>query len=70
MLRQITVPVAGKTGSAEYVPEGTSPPTALKLPTHAPFVAFAPYDNPQIAIAVVVYGAGKDLTSRSRRGRR
>ncbi|HEX2324033.1 MAG TPA: penicillin-binding transpeptidase domain-containing protein, partial [Chloroflexota bacterium] len=60
VLRQITVPVAGKTGSAEFVPEGyVAPNRFAKLPTHALFVAFAPYDDPQIAIAVVVYGGGE-----------
>jgi penicillin-binding protein 2 len=60
VLRQITVPMAGKTGSAEFVPEGyVAPNRFAKLPTHALFVAFAPYDDPQIAIAVVVYGGGE-----------
>ena len=59
-LRQVSVPVAGKTGSAEFVPEGyVVRGRATKLPSHALFVAFAPYDNPQIAIAVVVYGGGE-----------
>ena len=42
------VKVAGKTGSAEN-PHGE---------THAWFVAFAPADEPQVAIAVVVENAG------------
>ena len=40
---------AGKTGSAEYDSEGNS---------HAWFVGFAPVKNPQVAIAVIVEGAG------------
>jgi penicillin-binding protein 2 len=59
-LRNVPVPVAGKTGSAEFVPEGyVVQGRAAKLPSHALFVAFAPYNDPQIAIAVVVYGAGE-----------
>jgi penicillin-binding protein 2 len=59
-LRNVPVPVAGKTGSAEFVPEGyVAQGRAAKLPSHALFVAFAPYNDPQIAIAVVVYGAGE-----------
>lgn len=42
------VPVAGKTGTAEV--EGGAP--------HAWFVAFAPADDPQVAVAVVVLNGG------------
>ena len=47
------VAVAGKTGTAEY-----PGPRDEKgnLPTHAWFVAFAPYENPEIAVVVFVYG--------------
>jgi penicillin-binding protein 2 len=59
-LRNVSIPVAGKTGSAEFVPEGyVQQSRAAKLPSHALFVAFAPYDNPQIAVAVVIYGGGE-----------
>ena len=59
-LRNVAIPVAGKTGSAEFVPEGyVQQSRAAKLPSHALFVAFAPYDNPQIAVAVVIYGGGE-----------
>jgi penicillin-binding protein 2 len=59
-LRNVPFPVAGKTGSAEFVPEGyVQQSRAAKLPSHALFVAFAPYDNPQIAVAVVIYGGGE-----------
>ncbi|MPZ97983.1 MAG: hypothetical protein GEU80_01385 [Dehalococcoidia bacterium] len=43
------VRVAGKTGSAEVAPDDTS---------HALFIAFAPVDDPQIAVAVVKERAG------------
>lgn len=40
---------AGKTGSAEYDSTGN---------THAWFIGFAPAENPQIAVAVIVEGGG------------
>jgi peptidoglycan glycosyltransferase len=43
------VTVAGKTGTAENVPG---------RPTHAWFISFAPAQDPQIAVAVVVENAG------------
>jgi penicillin-binding protein 2 len=47
------VTVAGKTGTAEYPgprdEEGN-------LPTHAWFAAFAPYEEPEIALVVFVSG--------------
>jgi peptidoglycan glycosyltransferase len=46
---QLSVPVAGKTGSAENVPG---------LDTHAWFIGFAPADNPQVAVAVIVENGG------------
>lgn len=47
---QLSVPVAGKTGTAENVPG---------RPTHAWFVGFAPADNPQVAVAVIVENGGQ-----------
>lgn len=49
------IPVAGKTGTAEFYG-----PRDIKgnLPTHAWFVAFAPYDNPRIAVVVFLQGGG------------
>lgn len=56
-LRQPPTNLAGKTGSAEF---GNGPRDVHgKLPSHALFVGFAPYDSPQIAVAVVVYGGGE-----------
>jgi penicillin-binding protein 2 len=55
---------AGKTGTAEFCD-----PEAVKigvcytgidfLPTHAWFVAYAPYENPQIALAVYIWNGGQ-----------
>lgn len=44
------VPVAGKTGTAQTGVEGASP--------HAWFTGFAPADNPQVAVAVIVQHGG------------
>lgn len=48
-LKYLPYSVAGKTGSAEIDSEGTS---------HAWFVGYAPADNPQIAVSIIVEGAG------------
>ena len=45
------VPVAGKTGTAQHA-EGAAP--------HAWFIAFAPANNPQVAIAVLVEDGGSE----------
>ncbi len=49
-LQGLGTPVAGKTGTAQF---GTS------NKTHAWFIGFAPYENPTIAIAVIVEGGGE-----------
>jgi len=50
------VTVAGKTGTAEF----PGPRNAKgRLPTHAWFVAFAPYDDPEIVLIVFVKGGGE-----------
>ncbi|HEX2033860.1 MAG TPA: penicillin-binding protein 2 [Chloroflexota bacterium] len=56
-LRQPTLTIAGKTGSAEY--SGGPRDSRGKLPSHALFVGYAPYEDPEIAVAVVVYGGGE-----------
>jgi penicillin-binding protein 2 len=53
-LKDLPVEVAGKTGTAQF---GTG------NQTHGWFVSFAPYDNPQIAMAVLVEGGGEGFTS-------
>lgn len=45
------VKVAAKTGTAQF--------NVSKDRTHSWFTAFAPYDDPQIAVAVIVEGAGE-----------
>jgi len=49
------VGVAGKTGTAEHGSAADGTP----LPPHAWFTAFAPADNPRIAVAVVVEDGGR-----------
>jgi peptidoglycan glycosyltransferase len=44
--------VAGKSGTAELDPGTTA---------HSWFIGFAPYDNPQVAIAVIVENGGHDV---------
>lgn len=46
----VPVAAAGKTGTAQFGDEGK---------THAWFVSFAPYNNPQIALTVLVEGGGE-----------
>ncbi|MBN1661880.1 MAG: penicillin-binding protein 2 [Anaerolineae bacterium] len=58
------VAVAGKTGSAEFFTDENKDglPDRNKdgtLPTHAWFTAFAPYQDPEIALVVFVYGGGE-----------
>jgi len=52
MDRDVPVPVAGKTGSAETDPNNNIPP-------HSWFVSFAPYDDPQIVTVVLLEKAGE-----------
>jgi penicillin-binding protein 2 len=61
------VEVAGKTGTAEfceYIPEEddcryVEDGDDRYLPTHAWFVAFAPFEDPEIAVVVFVYDGGE-----------
>jgi penicillin-binding protein 2 len=50
------VTVAGKTGTAEFPGQRD---WEGNLPTHAWFTAFAPYDDPEIALVVFVEGGGE-----------
>ncbi|MBK9943201.1 MAG: peptidoglycan glycosyltransferase [Kouleothrix sp.] len=55
--------IAGKTGTAEFGPEITLPllngkPRLPVRQSHSWFVGFAPYDNPQIEVLVLVEGSG------------
>ena len=65
------VEVAGKTGTAEYCDAVEIEPDVWDcryvtlndgrdvLPTHAWYVAFAPYDNPEIAVVTFLYDGGE-----------
>lgn len=58
------VEMAGKTGTAEYceyIPEKQDcrRDENDNLPTHAWFTAYAPYDNPEIAVVVFLYNGGE-----------
>jgi penicillin-binding protein 2 len=58
------VRVAGKTGTAEYFVDRNKDGVPDRdregnLPTHAWFTAFAPYEDPEIALVVFVFGGGE-----------
>ncbi len=53
-LNDLPVKTAGKTGTAQFGSEGK---------THAWFVSFAPYDDPEIALAILVEGGGEGSSS-------
>jgi penicillin-binding protein 2 len=58
------VSVAGKTGTAEFFVDRNKDGIPDRdregnLPTHAWFTAFAPYDDPEIAVVVFVFGGGE-----------
>jgi len=60
--QNIGLPVAGKTGTAEYCDtyaneKGLCVPG--RWPTHSWTVAYAPYDNPEIAVVAFVYNGGE-----------
>lgn len=54
LLNQLTVQSAGKTGTAQFGNQGL---------THAWYTGFAPYDNPEIAFAIVIEGGGESFYS-------
>lgn len=63
-VRMDNVTVAGKTGTAEfceYIPEEEDCRRDENdfLPTHAWFVAYAPFEDPEIAVVVFVYDGGE-----------
>lgn len=56
------VTVAGKTGTAEYCDEIARPLGLCRpgnWPAHAWFSAYAPYENPEVAIIAFVYNGGE-----------
>jgi penicillin-binding protein 2 len=61
-LLPLNIPVAGKTGTAEYCDQYAQAKNRCipgEWPTHAWTVAFAPYDNPEIAVVAFVYNGGE-----------
>ncbi len=50
--------IAGKTGTAEFGPLIEHPDGRLVRQSHAWFVGFAPYDDPEIVVAVLIEGVG------------
>ncbi len=55
LLNDLAIKVAGKTGTAQV--------TNTFRKTNAWFAGFAPYDNPEIALAIIVEGAGEGSTA-------
>ena len=55
LLKDLSIKVAGKTGTAQV--------TNTFRKTNAWFTGFAPYDDPEIALAIVVEGAGEGSTA-------
>ncbi len=58
------VSIAGKTGTAEFFIDRNKDGLPDRdregnLPTHAWFTAFGPYENPEIALVVFVFGGGE-----------
>jgi penicillin-binding protein 2 len=61
-LLPLNIPVAGKTGTAEYCDQYALEKNRCipgEWPAHAWTVAFAPYDNPEIAVVAFVYNGGE-----------
>ncbi len=52
------IPIAGKTGTAEYGGLIFTPTGQITRRSHAWFVGFAPYDDPQIVVVVLLEGTG------------
>ena len=51
-------PIAGKTGTAEFGEEVNG----VYAKSHAWFACFAPYDQPEIAVVVLIQGGGEGAT--------
>ncbi len=62
-LQAYGVEAAGKTGTAEFYDPRFPPNENGRLPTHGWFTAFAPYDDPEIAVVVFLYNGGEGATS-------
>lgn len=57
-LRNSPFKIAGKTGTAQVVGHGVRVRKGFRTYAHALFIAFAPYDNPKIAVSVMVEHGG------------
>lgn len=60
--QNVTIAVAGKTGTAEYCDKFALQKNRCipgQWPTHAWTVAYAPYDDPEIAVVAFVYNGGE-----------
>lgn len=58
----VNIPAAGKTGTAEYCDQYAHAKNLCipgNWPTHAWTVAYAPYDDPEIAVVAFVYNGGE-----------
>ncbi|MBN1640558.1 MAG: penicillin-binding protein 2 [Anaerolineae bacterium] len=55
--------VAAKTGTAEFYDPRFPADKNGNLPTHAWFTAFAPYEDPEIAVVAFVYNGGEGAVS-------
>jgi penicillin-binding protein 2 len=56
-----SIPVAGKTGTAEFGEEIVDPSGKKYKRSHAWFTAFAPFDKPEIAVVVLLEGGQQSL---------
>lgn len=56
IFKNFPVKVGGKTGTAQK--DGINPTTGEKYDPYAWFVGFAPFDEPEIAVAVVIFQGG------------
>ena len=60
--KNVTIAAAGKTGTAEYCDKYANEKNLCipgSWPTHAWTVAYAPYDDPEIAVVAFVYNGGE-----------
>jgi penicillin-binding protein 2 len=54
--------IAGKTGTAQVIGHDSQVKLSKNTESHALFIAFAPYDDPKIAVSVIVeHGKGGSL---------
>lgn len=57
-LRKSPNKIAGKTGTSQVIGYQSKAKKSERTKDHALFVAYAPYDNPQIAVSVIVENGG------------